>query len=1010
MRSVQILVAFLAASPLVTSRGAAAQASTWRVPAGQLAAALADVARQSGGELLFTPDDVAGRLTTGLSGRFTIEQALTRLLDGSGLSWRRTQDGTLIVYRLTHSPVAQQAVPEIVVTGRRTQDADIRRTRDDIQPYRVSNFAEIDASHTDGIDSFLRTRLPSDAETIAPLQDPGGQNGSIRSEINLHGLGADQTLVLVDGLRMPSVPGLGGPLLQPDIAAIPVIAIDRVETLTGTAGGIYGPGAIGGVVNVVLSRSYHGAGLTLDSAATQDGGGGRWRIEARAGFSPDGGDTQVSLIAGWQRVTGIDAGQRSLTETGQALASSNAPIDYLYEARTAAAIFVENQYGALTLKPSYGGATLKSYYTWLPLDTSRAAASIGTQLLAHDGQIPTALSPDASGRDKSLLSAGTSAALIGSVRHRLAPGVDAFVDVIDLEDHGRARLPPTTQQFEVTTAVPTNPFEEDVAVTFPLPGFGVDASTRVHSVRATAGLVAKVGRGWTLDASVGIGNATQTIDRHGEVLSTAGLLTMANGTPGPDGGPVLDPFGDYSDFLQAAAAYRVPVRLHVRERDLFRDANLRFAGPLARLPGGDLTVTTLFEHRRERVPETALTALNDVRYPDLQDQPGTLLLAESAYGEVRVPLLPFERRTGPVRGLELQFAVRHDRTRLDAPGFTDVLGEPGPTGRARWPTTSVTAGLRTFPLRSLMLRASVATGNLPPNASQVGGFRIPDYSIFDPRRGNTLIVTEVLFGGSLRLQPEHAQAVSAGFVINPNARRWPRLSLDWLRIAKSNEISNAHGMDPNYFVANEDIYADRVVRAPLTDADREQGYTAGALVSVDATDLNSGRSRLETVDIDLDWTVRSVAGGTLTLVGAATWEPVYRRQAAPDQPWVRIDGYADGPLHWRASGGPRWSRGPLTLGISGQYYSPYRSTTSGLVPSDEVLSLQGSATIPAQFYLDLDAAYQLRLPHPVFLRAGVTNVLDHAPPPYVQAINSPGYSYFGDPRLRRFSLSISSRF
>ena len=89
------------------------------------------------------------------------------------------------------------------------------------------------------------------AQALSTAQSPGAPN--TYSAINLRGLGTDETLILVDGRRMPGI-SLSGERLQPDINGIPLAAVERIEVLPSTAGGIYGGSAVGGVVNVIDTR------------------------------------------------------------------------------------------------------------------------------------------------------------------------------------------------------------------------------------------------------------------------------------------------------------------------------------------------------------------------------------------------------------------------------------------------------------------------------------------------------------------------------------------------------------------------------------------------------------------------------------------------------------------------------------------------------------------------------------------------------------------------------------
>ena len=110
-------------------------------------------------------------------------------------------------------------------------------------------------------------------------------------------MGSSQTLVLIDGRRLPSLPSIDNAFLQSDISGVPLSAIDRIEVLTATSGGVYGAGAVAGAVNIVLKRDYRGADLAVTYGDTSRFDAATKRVDGRIGFTPDGGRTDVMRIA-----------------------------------------------------------------------------------------------------------------------------------------------------------------------------------------------------------------------------------------------------------------------------------------------------------------------------------------------------------------------------------------------------------------------------------------------------------------------------------------------------------------------------------------------------------------------------------------------------------------------------------------------------------------------------------------------------------------------------------------
>jgi iron complex outermembrane recepter protein len=103
------------------------------------------------------------------------------------------------------------------------------------------------------------------------------------SQIELRNL---PTLVLVDGQRMAldGVAGLSGSKNFVDVSQIPAAALERVDVLTDGASSLYGSDAVGGVVNFILKRNYHGVTVGANYGVA-DGG-----YHDRSAFVTVGGD------------------------------------------------------------------------------------------------------------------------------------------------------------------------------------------------------------------------------------------------------------------------------------------------------------------------------------------------------------------------------------------------------------------------------------------------------------------------------------------------------------------------------------------------------------------------------------------------------------------------------------------------------------------------------------------------------------------------------------------------
>jgi outer membrane receptor protein involved in Fe transport len=424
---------------------------------GSLSSALHDIARQSGAELLFGEESVRGISAAPVRGRFTVETALRRLLAGTGLSVRRASSGAYIIERAAAgaalapqaaalAALPEPAVPEILVIGRRTHNADIRRRENDVQPYRVTGRREIVQAHRETLDHFFQSRITANTQALSPsLLD----EGKTLSEIDLRGLGSDATLLLVDGRRLPSIPGwIEGPLIvgrpgfgfrQPDINAIPLHAIDRVETLTGTAGGIYGFGALGGVVNVVLRRDYRGIELHGSTNIASRGDAKRLRLEGRLGFTPDDGRTDVMLYLSHSGAEPLRVGDRDYAVRDAKQRYRFYPDFYLtlqgFEANSVAVktLFADD---TLSFKPQYGGGALGAGYTFLPAGFGGSRAKLVEALTERAGELDFTLSEGQA--ESGLGSTPTMTTAIANVRHRFGGGIEGYFDALVMRNSGRA--------------------------------------------------------------------------------------------------------------------------------------------------------------------------------------------------------------------------------------------------------------------------------------------------------------------------------------------------------------------------------------------------------------------------------------------------------------------------------------------------------------------------------------------------------------------------------------------
>ncbi len=991
------------------------------IHAGSLSPALTDLAKQSGIDILFSEGVAGNRTSPQVRGKMTPEAALARLLAGSGLTYHRTADGAFVIAVAADTAAvptpAADPIPEILVVGRRAQNSDIQRSEDDIQPYQVSSRRTLEDSHSGSLQAFTRSRLPANAQIASPAQDILAGGGSTRSEINLRGLGPAQTLVLVDGRRLPSLPGFPYGFSQPDINGIPIEVVDRIETLTATAGGIYGPGATSGVVNLILQRDYRGAEVSLTSGITTRGDAPEARLVARLGFTPDNGHTDIMVTFSRSVSADLRAGDRDYIEGARIRRYANDPTDFLASMPVGNAINVFASQN-LVLDPQFGGIALGSKITSLPLGLGGDVAARNALLVANAGKLDINL-PDSLGGQRDYVSSRPSGrAILANLRHRFgSSGVEAIFDVIDTRNNGRLDGRPSPLNNVIVANSPTNPFQQNIALSFPLSDITATQTSDIHVLRYTAGLVVPLPRRWrgNLEYTGGLASNTThtTLNALGDYLYTAYVYGEPFG-----GRRALDPLGDWSKFVDALDSYARSSFTSLTQTTRSSDTTFRLAGPLFRLPGGNATLALQAEDRRERIGAAQYRMFDtgtfdlDAHFPRLVQRTSSLA------GELR---LPVGGDHGLLRQLELQLALRGDRVWTTLPETITLFAIDPPPVTNRNTALAYTAGVRMRPTDVVMLRASISTGILPPTVAQVASTTfVSASSEHDPQRGNRPLSADgsysIVRGGSAALRPERARSLSAGVVLTPFGDDGPRLSADFTRIDTHDEIGALPGLSILALLADPALYPDRLERAPLTSADAALGFTAGRITRIDLTTGNIARSRLDAVDLTLDYPLSTRRYGDFRFYANATWQPSYWQQTAAGQLRRERIGYSDGPLSWRGNGGVDWSFGALRLGLNGQFYSRYRVTASDPAqPNAQLLAYQGSSHIPAQFYLDFSAAYRFvdgagwLVPRGAQLRLGILDLFDHSPP-IVTDPNSAGYSYYGDARRRRVELTIAVPF
>jgi iron complex outermembrane receptor protein len=180
--------------------------------------------------------------------------------------------------------VANVASGDITVTGSRIRRDEFSTT----EPITVIGKDEITQagfnSVTDALQSNAITQGTSQINNAYGGYVTDGGTGA--NSLGLRGLGANRTLILLNGRRL-APGGSRGSLLSPDLNVLPTAIVDRVEVLKSGASSVYGSDAVAGVVNIITDQKLRGLRLDAQINVPEVGAGVDRRIAATFGVDAD---------------------------------------------------------------------------------------------------------------------------------------------------------------------------------------------------------------------------------------------------------------------------------------------------------------------------------------------------------------------------------------------------------------------------------------------------------------------------------------------------------------------------------------------------------------------------------------------------------------------------------------------------------------------------------------------------------------------------------------------------
>jgi iron complex outermembrane recepter protein len=207
------------------------------------------------------------------------------------------------------SPALVQAQTDqrIEITG-----SAIRRSVSDegALPLTILKADELRQSGVTSVEQAVQMLSFSQSTTVGSNSIGSGTGGATYA--NLRGLGANKTLILLNGRRMSP---FAFAVNAVDLNSIPFSVIERIEVLRDGASAIYGTDAVGGVINFITKTDYNGGSLSLEASIPEAKGGSKHRGTFVAGL----GDINTDKFNFWfsldsQKVNRIRALDRSFSK------------------------------------------------------------------------------------------------------------------------------------------------------------------------------------------------------------------------------------------------------------------------------------------------------------------------------------------------------------------------------------------------------------------------------------------------------------------------------------------------------------------------------------------------------------------------------------------------------------------------------------------------------------------------------------------------------------------------
>jgi len=887
-----------------------------------------------------------------------------------------------------------QKVEKIEVTGSSIK----RLAKEGALPVQTIKREEIEKLGVTNTEQLLTTISATSTSGANTTSMGAGLSTFGEATVSLRALGANRTLVLVNGRRLANYATDGTAV---DINSIPVSAVERVEVLKDGASSIYGSDAVGGVINFILRHDYKGFETSAYlGSPTRSGGGSISKAGFAAGWGNDtynlmltGDISHETELFGRDRAYANHASSdptnpnnplydNSATPTGRigqwtlgvpgALQTGSGNLGNVNDPNTGGAgcqkggNFFDANYGTcrfdpagmVGLVPKIDRANIFAggHFNVSP-DLELYAEALYNHSETTQDEQPSPISPAFLLTDPAFKGSGIEQSIV------LLPG-SAFYPTAWLTANSPGDVgKPVSVSYRVT-----------------------DAGGRSHKdksdlYRFVAGAKGSIGS-WDYDVAFSSSGSTVEEDTLGGYELQTKLVQSLNNCQCFD--PTAATQSAATAALVRASVYNGMI---VKSKLSYDGFDAKTSGSLLDLPAGPLQAAVGASVRRVKNDFTSSAAAQsgDVSGYGSAYIPYDKTRDESAvYAEFSAPI---------VKGLDADLAVRGDH-------FGGVGDTTNPKISFRWQ-----------PLKQLLLRASYGTGFRAPSLPELYTPAVQSTTAafvdpLHPELGKQQWTQTS--GGNPLLKPEKSRQDSVGFVLQPASTL--SFGVDYYHIKMTNTIGAA---DPKTIVLlasqGNGVYQSLVTRAPSV------GGVPGAITNINVVSANVGATDTDGYDVNIDWRKKFANVGTVSVSLNGTYVAKYdltRPDGVVEQSVAKTLNPAGGVLFANGNGGiiQRW-RHQLTAGVTNPTWNA--SITQNFQSGYQDGQDQGGTLQNVGAFSTYDTQVGYTGIKNLTLNFGLKNMFDRDPPSITNSQNyfQSGYdpTYY-DPRGRFAYVSGSYKF